>query len=380
MVPPARRLVYLAPGLFDFGGIARYGRYQLRALRSVGGDRVRAASLLGPSADASFAEAVEVDYIAGGNGRRHKAAFTARAAAWARPGALVWCGHLHFAPLGLGLAAAVGGTCVVNVYGLEVWSARRRAALAALGHVEVVSDCHATADHLVSNGIVRPDRIRVIWDPVDVRFSPGSVDPAIEARYGLTPTSFRVMFLGRLSAGAAHKSPDALIRAFAAARLPADAQLVIAGAGDRRPALEALAAERGCAGRVVFAGRVADEDLPGLYRSASLFVLVSRKYDGGGEGLPLTPIEAAACGVPIVVGDEDGSREAVRDGETGFLVRSREDAALVRVLEDAAADPNRLRGLGAAAARDAHERFSYARFERQHRALIEAIDAGNVGR
>jgi len=371
----APRLVYLSPGLFDFGGIARYGRYQVRALRAAAQGAVRAASLHAPTVESTFADPVAVDFVGGGVASRSKFAYALRAATWMRPGGVAWCGHLHLAPLGHALAMAAGGRCVVNVYGLEVWSSARRAALAALGRAEVISDCHATAQHLIDNGIVRPERVRVIWDPVDARFAPGRPDDAVAAKYGIAPSGFRVMFLGRLASGAVHKGPDALIRAFAQARLPADAQLVIAGSGDRRAALEALAAASGCADRIVFTGRVEDADLPAMYRLASLFVLVSRKYAGGGEGLPLTPIEAAACGVPIVVGDEDGSREAVRDGETGFLVRSRDDAALARALEDAAVDPARLKALGEAAARDAALRFSYARFEREHRDFLLSIGA-----
>src|SRR5690606_35728925 len=116
----------------------------------------------------------------------------------------------------------------------------------------------------------------------------------------------------------------------------------IAGTGDRTDELRDLSRALGVADRVVLTGRVADDDLPALYRLASLFVLVSRRYEGGGEGLPLTPIEAAACGTPIVVGNEDGSREAVVEGTTGFLVRSRDVDELTNVLERAAAEPSRL--------------------------------------
>lgn len=373
MGPRSPRVVYLAPGLFDFGGIARYGRYQLRAIRAVSDGKVLAASLLGPTDDAVFEDAVAVDFVAGGASRRQKLAFASRAIAWARPSAVVWCGHVHLAPLGLGTATAVRGACVVNIYGHEVWSSGRRVALAALGHAHVVADCHATAEDVVNRGLVRRDRMTVIWDPVDARFAPAERDPIVAERYGLHASSFTVMFLGRLSAAAAHKSPDGLIRAFGRARLPADAQLVLAGTGDRAEELRRLAEQSGGGKRVVFTGRVADADLPGLYRHASLFVLVSRKYDRGGEGLPLTPIEAAACGAPIVVGNEDGSREAVVDGETGFLVRSRDEGELVSILESAANDGARLRAMGAAAARDAAERFSYARFEREHRTFVERL-------
>lgn len=362
----------MSPGLFDNGGIARYGRYQLRALRELEGDRVRGASLL-PRGGLTFADDVYVDHVGGGVSLWAKARYAAWGLREARPSALYWCGHLHLGPLGRALGAVSGGELVINVYGLEVWSCERKSALGALARARVVADCHATATHVVDAGLAPRERVHVIWDPVDARFDPGSIprDSDVRRRYGLRDgVSFRVMFLGRLAEKARHKSPDALLRAFARARLPSTSELVIAGSGDREGALRALAGELGVAERTVFTGRVADEDLPGLYRSASLFVLVSRKFHGGGEGLPLTPIEAAACGAPIVVGNEDGSREAVVDGETGFLMLSHDDAELAALLERAARDPSGLREMGARAAADAARRFSYERFREEHRALL----------
>jgi phosphatidylinositol alpha-1,6-mannosyltransferase len=126
---------------------------------------------------------------------------------------------------------------------------------------------------------------------------------------------------------------------------------------------------------VVFPGRVADADLPAMYRHASLFVLVSRRYEGAGEGLPLTPIEAAACGVPIAVSDADGSREAVRHGETGFLLESADPDTITGVLLEASRDRARLTAMGARAAEDARARFGLDRFVREHRAFVERIDS-----
>ncbi len=365
------RINYLSPGLFDHGGIARYGRYQLRALREVSRAPVFAASLL-PETE-PFPDALHVEHVGHGTGAVSKVRYSGRATAWARPRAMYWCGHIHLAPLTLGLSRVVGGRAVVNVYGLEVWSCERPRALAALRSCEIVADCHATAEYVIDQGLAERERVHVVWDPVDPRFAPhaNDEDAAVRERYGLGPSPFRVMFLGRLAPAAAHKSPDALIRAFARARLPAGSQLVVAGAGARQDELRAMASDAGLGARAVFTGRVADEDLPALYRSASLFVLVSRRGKDAGEGLPLTPIEAAACGAPIVVGNEDGSREAVIDGETGFLVRSRDEAELAAVLERASTMGDALARMGRAAATDAATRFSFARFRAEHRALLE---------
>lgn len=366
---------YLTPGVFDMGGIARYGRYQIDALRELVGARaVRVTSMLGPE-PGGFETPFPVDFYAGGNRLAHKALFTAASLTMLAPRALYWSAHLHYAPLVVAYAKASLGVPVVNIYGLEVWSKPSRASRAALSKSWVVSDCHATLDYAVSTGMVERRRAAVIWDPVDLeRFHPAPPDCALAERYGLSNDGrFRVMFLGRLSRGAMHKSPDALIRAFARADLPKEAELLIAGSGDRLEELKTLAIALGLGERARFLGRIPEGDLAGLYRLASLFVLVSRRYDGGGEGIPLTPLEAAACGVPIVVGNEDGSREAVVDGETGFVLPSRDEEALSAVLERCAKEPALVHRLGEGAARRAAESFSYERFVKEHAAFLERV-------
>jgi phosphatidylinositol alpha-1,6-mannosyltransferase len=170
-----------------------------------------------------------------------------------------------------------------------------------------------------------------------------------------------------------------LIRAFAKARLAEPAELVIAGSGARVPELKRIAAESGAGNRVRFVGRVPDSDLPGLYRLSSLFVLISRRGPNEGEGIPLTPLEAAACGVPIVVGNEDGSREAPIHGETGFIVPSRDEDVLVALLESCSPDHARLAQMARAAAIRAKEVFSYERFVADHRNFLAMVQAARRG-
>jgi phosphatidylinositol alpha-1,6-mannosyltransferase len=50
------------------------------------------------------------------------------------------------------------------------------------------------------------------------------------------------------------------------------------------------------------------------------------------EGLGLAALEAAACGLPVIVGDSGGAPETVRDGETGFVVPSNDHALLAERL------------------------------------------------
>jgi len=368
-------VTYLSPGLFDMGGIARYGRYQVRALRELLGTcSVRVHSMLAPTPE-GFDDPFEVDAVAGGTDFRHKLNFVGELLTNLAARGVYWSAHLNYAPLVVSAAAATRGQCVTNIYGLEVWSDNSRLRAAALRRSWVVSDCQATLDAAVELGLVNPARACVIHDPVDLNiFKPGNVAQEVADRYGIVADGrFRVLFLARLTDTAKYKSPDVLLRAFARAELPGDSQLVIAGSGDRLDALRRLAGELGVSERVCFPGRIADSDLPSIYRLASLFVLVSRRTPNGGEGIPLTPLEAAACGVPIVVGNEDGSREACIHEESGFVLPSRDEDALRALLERASRTRDAMREVGRAAATRMRDMFSFERFVEDHRVFLERI-------
>ena len=295
---------YLSPGLFDMGGIARYGRYQVSALRRLISTRnMRVLSMLGPN-ETGFDEPFPVDFSAGGTSFLQKLRFVASAIQRHEPRRIFWAGHLNYAPLTHGCADAFGSRSVVNLYGLEVWSCRSALHQRACEQSFIVSDCHATLDIAVDMGMARREASAVIWDPVDLdTFYPAEPDPAVAERYGLQLDGrFRVMFLGRLAKAARHKSPDALIEAFAKADLGPQAELVIAGSGDRLEALKMLAEQTGKGQQIRFLGRIPDADLAPLYRLASLFVLVSKRYDGGGEGIPLTREERGwSCRLPATL-------------------------------------------------------------------------------
>ena len=93
------------------------------------------------------------------------------------------------------------------------------------------------------------------------------------------------------------------------------AVLEIAGAGDYRAALEALAQSLDLGERVRFLGRITEAEKLALLRRAWALVFASPK-----EGWGITNLEAAACATPVVASNSPGIRETVRDGETGFLV------------------------------------------------------------
>jgi glycosyltransferase involved in cell wall biosynthesis len=164
----------------------------------------------------------------------------------------------------------------------------------------------------------------------------------------------------------------------ALASLP-DAELIVAGGpaaeelGDDPEArrLSARAEELGVAERLRLVGRVEHRDVPALLRSADV-VVTTPWYEPFG----IVPVEAMACGRPVVGSAVGGLLDTVDDGVTGFLVPPRDSAALVaavcRLLDD-----RRMRArFGRAARLRAVSRFGWSRVARDtESAYVEAISS-----
>ncbi len=126
--------------------------------------------------------------------------------------------------------------------------------------------------------------------------------------------------------------------------LPADWELVVAGDGPSRPALERQAADL----PVRFTGFVSHERVAELYAEAAIFVLPSLV-----ENFPMVLLEAMNAGCAVVTTDAYGCGELV--GEAGLRVRPEDSRALHRVLARLIADPEERERLGAAARERASE-------------------------
>jgi glycosyltransferase involved in cell wall biosynthesis len=168
----------------------------------------------------------------------------------------------------------------------------------------------------------------------------------------------RLLVLGRL---VERKGQEDAVRALTA--LP-DAELVVVGGpavdqvdGDPEvQRLRAIAAGLGVADRLVFAGSVARADVPGWIRSADV-VLAVPWYEPFG----ITPLEAMACGRPIVATAVGGLVDSVVDGVTGDLVPPRDPQRLGEVLAALLADDERRAAYGAAGVKRARSRYRWSR-------------------
>ncbi len=202
----------------------------------------------------------------------------------------------------------------------------------------VLADSQSTKDDLIELLGVSPDKIGVVYAGVEKRFRPMEGEIALERarkRYGLDFPF--ILSLGTLEP---RKNFTGLIEAYALMRGRGQRvgdrglKLVIAGGkGWLYDEIFAKVEELGLAGEVIFPGFVADEDLPALYNLAELFVFPSLY-----EGFGLPPLEAMACGTPVVTSDRPSLPEVV--GEAGLMVEATDPEALAEAMERVLTDEN----------------------------------------
>lgn len=103
-------------------------------------------------------------------------------------------------------------------------------------------------------------------------------------------------------------------------------------------AIKAQLSEDGLTEAIQFLGRVSDEVLLGWYHQADVFALPALNVGGKFEGFGLVYLEAGAAGLPVIGTRDCGAEDAIRDGETGFLVPQNDVAitaeAVIRLLSD----------------------------------------------
>jgi len=171
----------------------------------------------------------------------------------------------------------------------------------------IVNTGHVRDEAVALLGLA-PERVRVVPCGVDARFRPVAPDPGgLRARFGLDRPY--VLAVGTLEP---RKNLLGAVRGLRAAGLGDEVALVIAGAqGWKNETFEREAPRAGVP--LVMTGRVSDDELVGLYAGARCLVFPSL-YEG--YGLP--PLEAMACGCPVVSSDRSGLPEVV--GDAGLLV------------------------------------------------------------
>jgi glycosyltransferase involved in cell wall biosynthesis len=232
----------------------------------------------------------------------------------------------------------------------------------------LVAECPQDADDLVQLYGAERSAIRI----VPCGFDPAELAPLDRAKaraaIGVPRDDFVVLQLGRL---VPRKGIDNVVRALAELRRRHGivGRLLVVGGEHDTPdprvtpeigRLRSIAAQEGVDAQVMFTGRRRRSELRTYYAAADVFV-TTPWYEPFG----ITPVEAMACGVPVVGSHVGGIKYSVRDGLTGFLVPPNDPQALARRLLYLHRHRAHAQALGRAGCRRVRAAFTWERVAHQ---------------
>lgn len=243
------------------------------------------------------------------------------------------------------------------------------------------------ADHIIAECPQEEEDLIRFYnaDPSKITIIPGGFDPAefwpigkalARVALGLRSDERVILQLGRM---VPRKGVDTVVRGFG--RLVnchgIDAKLMIVGGDSENPdsattpelaRLRSIAEEEGVADSVIFTGRKGREALRWYYSAADVFV-TTPWYEPFG----ITPVEAMACGTPVVGSNVGGIKFTVRDGETGYVVPPNDPDALAERIAHLYRHPKLMNAFSRQAIRRTNDLFNWPKVTMSIAATYEDI-------
>jgi phosphatidylinositol alpha-1,6-mannosyltransferase len=228
--------------------------------------------------------------------------------------------------------------------------AKQEKSIAQNADVIVTISKYSQAKILEHYGVAE-EKIRIVSNGVDTEtFQPSDILEA-KKQFGLgqEPT---VLFIGSL---VARKGLPYLVEAAKKViKQQANVKFLLVGSGPLRKQIEDSVASAGLSGNFVFYGNIPQSQLAATYNSADVFVLPSLQ-----EGQGIVLLEAQACGKPVVAFGVGGAKEAVRAGESGFLLELGDIEGLADKLLKLLGDNALRQNMGAAGRRFVTENYTW---------------------
>ncbi len=181
-----------------------------------------------------------------------------------------------------------------------------------------------------------------------------------------------LLYVGRL---VQDKGVQTLLHALAALQARGlHPHLKIIGTGPAETDLRSLVQALELTPQVEFLGALPNDTLPEFYRRAAALVFPSLLGSKGQqEGMGLVPLEALACGCPVIASRLPAVSEVVRDGETGLLFTPGDAVALAGCIERMSAEPEMARSTAATGRQQVIEAYDWQDVAERYRALYEGL-------
>lgn len=324
------KILALMPDAYGgFGGIAQYNRDLIDVLsESAGVEAIVSLTRNAPDSRRSLPAKFRQEILPG-----DARLYALRAAIGClnfKPDIII-CGHVNLLPVAVVLKKLTHRPVVLEAYGIDIWQRGGRLRVWGIKHVDlVIAISRFTREKVLAWSGIERHRIAVVPNAVHLEHYSQSAKPAyLVERYGLTGKRV-LLTVARLPGNERYKGLDRIIKLLP--RLTAEFPnlvYVIVGDGSDRARLESLVETTGVASQVLFTGKISEQEKTDHYNLADAFAMPSMS-----EGFGFVFLEAAACGVPVLGGSRDGSRDALVDGKLGVMVDPENQEELLRGLKE----------------------------------------------
>ncbi len=200
--------------------------------------------------------------------------------------------------------------------------------------------------------IASPDKVHTIWNGIDLErlLIPPRERSLARAKLQLSNDTPTLITVCRLNKPRDFETLLAGMKEIVRQR--PTTRLLIVGDGPLRPQVEALIEQHHLQPHVRLLGLV--RDVGEVLAASDIALLIT----AGWEGLPLAALEAMAMGLPLIISDVGGNREAIGYGETGYLIPQRNVSAFVKTALELMDDPIKARAMGGAGVQRVKQHFS----------------------
>jgi phosphatidyl-myo-inositol dimannoside synthase len=285
---------------------------------------------------------------------------------------LILCNHINFTPLALFYKKIFKTNFGVICHGIEVWDINSKTQKESLRQAKIIISVSEYTIEKLKNKIQElKDNKKFFLLPNTINekeFYPKQKSQELLFKYNLTDKNKIILTVARLSGAEKYKGYDKVIQALPMIlkQIP-EVRYMIVGSGDDMDRIKELRESLSLQNHVILTGRV--EKTIDYYNLADVFVMPSK-----GEGFGIVFIEALACGMPVIAGNKDASKEALLNGELGILVDpdnvNEIAGAIVKVLKGEAPkhlyDKNYLR-------QKAIENFAFEVFKNRVKMFLESL-------
>jgi len=265
---------------------------------------------------------------------------------------------------------------VVIAHGIDVWGKLNFIKKAVLKKADrILSVSNYTKRRVIAEQNVDPQKITVFPNTFDPYFQfPQSFNKNQDLlnRYGINAIDKILITVCRLSFKEAYKGYDKVLESLPEIlKMHPEVKYLIAGKYDEqeRQRLEFIIKKNKLEGKVIFTGFIKDEELLDHFMLGDVFVMPSLN-----EGFGIVYIEAMACGLPVIAGNNDGSVDALDNGKLGYLIDPESISEISKTVSLVLENAKNERGVKLDLQQRVREKFDFPIFKNRLKQIIRELN------